>query len=96
MEKMILVPGPQGSRLTLNGEEIWPPTVEEMIFGYNRMDELLNQDVQVSTIVDEIEIFPSLQAASGRFRHYCSAIWRNKKKIGFSVRLAKGPFKDRR
>src|SRR6516164_634205 len=57
MEKMILVPGPQGSRLTLNGEEIWPPTVEEMIFGYNRMDELLNQDVQVSTIVDEIEFF---------------------------------------
>src|SRR5215471_17224398 len=59
METMILVPGPQGSRLTLNGEEIWPPTVEEMIFGYNRMDELLAdpKNVEATEIVDTIACF---------------------------------------
>jgi phospholipase A1 len=57
METMILVPGPQGSRLTLNGEEIWPPTVEEMIVGYHRMKKLLDQNVKVSTIVDTIGCF---------------------------------------
>jgi hypothetical protein len=57
METMILVPGPQGSRLTLNDEEIWPPTVEEMIFGYNRMNKLLDPNAQFTTIVDKIEFF---------------------------------------
>jgi hypothetical protein len=57
MEMMILVPGPQGSRLTLNGEEIWPPTVEEMIVGYGRMNKLLDPNVQFSTIVDQIACF---------------------------------------
>jgi len=57
METMILVPGPQGSRLTLNGEEIWPPTVPEMIGGYNRMSKLLNPNAQASTIFDKIACF---------------------------------------
>src|SRR5262245_48798875 len=61
METMILVPGPQGSRLTLNGEEIWPPTVEEMIVGYHRMNKLLDQNAQFSTIVDKIEFFRAYQ-----------------------------------
>jgi hypothetical protein len=51
METMILVPGPQGSRLTLNDEGIWPPTVEEMIVGYHRVNKLLDPNVHVSTIV---------------------------------------------
>jgi Lecithin:cholesterol acyltransferase len=62
METMILVPGPQGSRLTLNGEEIWPPTVPEMISGYHRMKKLLApKNVLVSTIVDKIECFGAYQ-----------------------------------
>jgi hypothetical protein len=61
METMILVPGPQGSWLTLNGEEIWPPTVEEMIVGYHRMNKLLDQNAQFSTIVDKIEFFRAYQ-----------------------------------
>lgn len=58
---MILVPGPQGSRLTLNGEEIWPPTVPEMIGGYNRMNKLLDPNAQFTTIVDKIEFFRAYQ-----------------------------------
>ena len=57
METMILVPGPQGSRLTLNGEEIWPPTVLEMIGGYNRMNKLLDPNAQFTTIVDKVEFY---------------------------------------
>jgi hypothetical protein len=58
METMILVPGPQGSRLTWKKEKIWEPTVEEMIVGYDRMDQLLDpKNVEATEIVDKITCF---------------------------------------
>jgi hypothetical protein len=34
MDTIIFVPGILGSKLALNGHEIWPLTLPEIIFGY--------------------------------------------------------------
>jgi phospholipase A1 len=57
METIILVPGGEGSRLKLQGEEIWPPTVPEMIHGYDRMAKLLDTRVKVGKIFDAIACY---------------------------------------
>ena len=57
METIILLPGGFGSRLKLQGQEIWPPTVLEMEFGYSRMTKLLDSRVKVGTIFDAIACY---------------------------------------
>jgi hypothetical protein len=54
METIILVPGGGGSRLKLKGQEIWPPTIGEVIGGYQRLTELQDAHVKVTKIVDAI------------------------------------------
>jgi len=60
MEKIFLIPGMTGSRLglTLNSPDVWPPTVEEMIWGYDRIDELLDPKLIATGIWVESEIIP--------------------------------------
>jgi hypothetical protein len=57
METIIFVPGGEGSRLALGGQEIWPPTVLEMIFGYHRIQELQDTHVKVTTVLDAVACF---------------------------------------
>src|SRR5215467_7062321 len=83
METMILVPGPQGSRLTLNGEEIWPPTVEEMIFGYNRMNKLLDPNAQFTTIVDKIEFFQAYKPLQDELQYIVNQSNGTKRRLDF-------------
>jgi Lecithin:cholesterol acyltransferase len=55
MDTIILVPGGGGSRLTLQGTEVWPPTIPEIeLFGYQRTTELRSPSVKLGTILDGI------------------------------------------
>ena len=59
MDTIILVPGGGGSRLTLQNQEVWPPTIPELVAGYNRTPQLLSSNVKVGTILDGIpKVFP--------------------------------------
>jgi Lecithin:cholesterol acyltransferase len=60
MEKIFLIPGITGSRLglTMNSPDVWPPTVEEVIWGYNRLDEVLDPKLIATGIWVETEIIP--------------------------------------
>ena len=59
MDTIILVPGGGGSRLTLQNQEIWPPTIPELVAGYNRTPQLLSSNIKVGTILDGIpKVFP--------------------------------------
>jgi len=54
MKAAVLVPGIMATRLRLNGEDIWPPKPTETIWGYNRLDALLSDDVEVGEPVDRV------------------------------------------
>ncbi|MGC1938108.1 MAG: hypothetical protein WA697_07630 [Pseudolabrys sp.] len=59
MDTIILVPGGGGSRLTLQNQEVWPPTLLELAVGYNRTTDLRSSNVKVGTILDAIpKLFP--------------------------------------
>src|SRR5689334_5910432 len=57
MDSIILVPGGGGSTLKLRQEEIWPPTVTEMIFGYNRTAKLQDKSAKPQKILD---VYPAV------------------------------------
>lgn len=58
MKCVVLVPGIMGTRLsTPAGEEVWPPTVSEVVLGYKRKDKLLRADLVVGDIVREVSCF---------------------------------------
>ena len=53
MDCIFLIPGIEGSRLSLGTEEVWPPTPDEMISGYNRIDKLLDPNTIATGIWGE-------------------------------------------
>jgi Lecithin:cholesterol acyltransferase len=57
METIILVPGGGGTRLKLKSQEIWPPTLTEYAFGYNRTAELQDSRVKPTKVIDAIPSF---------------------------------------
>jgi hypothetical protein len=54
MRIVVLVPGIMGSRLTLQGEEIWPPTIPELKFGYRRLSKLLDPAVRATDVIRQV------------------------------------------
>ena len=55
MDTIIFVPGYAGSQLTLDGNEVWPPTVPELAgLGYHRLKQLTDPNVQKNGIIDAI------------------------------------------
>jgi hypothetical protein len=54
MDSVVVIPGMMGSRLRIpgTGEEVWPPRVGEVIFGYDRIDKLVRPDLQAFSIID--------------------------------------------
>lgn len=50
---VVLVPGIMGSSLFLDRDEIWPPSAWEVIFGYDHIDKLLDDNVEVGEIIEE-------------------------------------------
>lgn len=58
MKCVVFVPGTMGTILsTPQGEEVWPPTAGEVIFGYNRKDKLLQDNLVVGDIVRKVSCF---------------------------------------
>lgn len=57
MGSVIFLPGILGSRLQLDGEEIWPPTAIEAKFGYGRIDQLLDPAVVAGPPIDTVLCF---------------------------------------
>ena len=55
MHTLVFIPGIMGSELfSADGEKLWPPTgVEIKITGYERMDKLARDDVQVGPVIDQ-------------------------------------------
>lgn len=54
MKAIVLVPGAEGSELFLKGEEIWPPTVYEILFGYHRVAKLMDEELHVGSVIRSI------------------------------------------
>jgi hypothetical protein len=61
MDTIIFIPGFAGSSLILNGDVVWPPTAWEYIFGYNRLDELMDPNAQKNGVIDTTYCFPIYQ-----------------------------------
>lgn len=53
MTQVVFLPGILGSRLsTPDGEEVWPPTVGEVLTGYRRIDKLVRADLVATGVVE--------------------------------------------
>jgi hypothetical protein len=58
MDCIFLIPGIEGSRLSLGTEEVWPPTAAELAFGgYDRIDKLLDPNTIATGIWDQTDVF---------------------------------------
>jgi phospholipase A1 len=53
---VIVVPGIMGSSLLLAKEEIWPPSPWDVLTGYDRIADLMNDKVAVGTIIRSVSI----------------------------------------
>jgi hypothetical protein len=74
MDCIFLIPGIEGSRLSLGTEEVWPPTPNEMIGGYNRIAKLLDPNTIATGIWDETVIFGLIHYPVYRRAGQC--LWR--------------------
>ena len=57
MKTAVLVPGIMGTRLALDGEEVWPPTPAENMFGYKRIAELQDDRVVPTELIYNVLSF---------------------------------------
>lgn len=58
MKYVVFVPGIMGTRLaTPGGDEVWPPTIFELKFGYRRIAELMDPGLVTGDIIREVACF---------------------------------------
>lgn len=57
MDAVIFIPGIMGTRLNLDDEEIWPPTLLETQLGYGRKAKLLDPRVASGDIIRDVACF---------------------------------------
>ncbi|MBO9708036.1 MAG: hypothetical protein J7521_07480 [Caulobacter sp.] len=57
MSVIVFIPGIMGCRLSLKGEEIWPPTLTEAIGGYKRVDKLMDPKARAVGVIEKVECF---------------------------------------
>ena len=53
---VIVVPGIMGSSLELDGDEIWPPSLWDLVSGYDRIADLMNDKVEVGAIIYKVSV----------------------------------------
>ena len=56
MKCVVLVPGIMGSGLRNDNGTVWPPTALEVIFGYKRIDELSQPNLEVTGIIPKVSL----------------------------------------
>ncbi len=54
MQTVVLVPGIMGSRLEDVRGRVWPPSTREIIFGYEKLDRLMGERVEATSIVHRV------------------------------------------
>lgn len=57
MPTIVFVPGILGSRLTLDGDEVWPPSLREAVFGHARPDALADRRAVAGEPIDRVACF---------------------------------------
>jgi len=57
MDAIVFIPGILGSRLSLNGQEVWPPTPVEAWSGYHRIPQLMDPGVVATAIIENVLCF---------------------------------------
>lgn len=74
MKVAVVLPGIMGTRLHLPrpdgspGDEIWPPTPREAVFGYHKIAELQRPDLVVGQIIDNILCYNFYNLLEGHLR----------------------------
>ncbi|WP_150125974.1 hypothetical protein [Brevundimonas sp. LM2] len=58
MQAILFVPGIMGSRLSLRGQEVWPPTPVEAVRGYRRIVALADPAVRPTAVIDRVACLP--------------------------------------
>ncbi|MGC1577865.1 MAG: hypothetical protein WA813_17405 [Beijerinckiaceae bacterium] len=54
MNTIVFLPGILGSSLSLNGDEVWPPTPTEAVFGYHRIPQLMDPGVVATGVIQNV------------------------------------------
>lgn len=62
---IVFVPGIMGSRLALNGNEIWPPTVREALLGYRRINALADPHAAPTGVIERVSCKPVYERILG-------------------------------
>lgn len=53
---VVLVPGIMGTSLLLDGEQVWPPSAWDVVTGYDDIDKLMDDRVEVGEIIEKASI----------------------------------------
>lgn len=53
---VIVLPGIMGSTLRLDGDEIWPPSLWQVLAGYKQIADLMSDDVEVGHIIYNVSV----------------------------------------
>ena len=98
MDAIVFIPGILGSRLALNGEEVWPPTPVEAWSGYHRIPQLMDPGVIATGIIDNVLCFQfyrpidddlsAIAASTGGVKIDFFYDWRKDIKLSTAPRLA--------
>ena len=86
MDTIIFIPGFAGSKLTLNGVEVWPPTIFEYVFGYHRLAELTDPNTQKNGVIDSAFCFPIYQPIDDDLNTIAAALGATKIDFDFDWR----------
>ena len=87
MEAIILVHGIKGAVLSLGAEIVWPPAIPEAIFGYERIDKLLDPACVPTAIIDSVGCFPVYQPLNDDLSTICNDIGAQKEVFVYDWRL---------
>jgi phospholipase A1 len=53
---VVVVPGIMGTSLLLNKEQIWPPSAWDVVTGFDDIDKLMDDRIEVGEIIDKVSI----------------------------------------
>lgn len=53
---VVVLPGIMGSTLRLDGEEIWPPSLWQVVAGYGQIADLMSDDVEVGHMIYNVSV----------------------------------------
>lgn len=76
MQSIIFVPGILGSELLLNEEKVWPPSLLEVLTGYQRLESLMDPNVTAGNPISNVlvvDFYGSLQGDLEKIAHSLGA-----------------------